>query len=602
MEDFENDVDGDAFLASIDLVCESSTQTPAVGSQKQLELPVFPTLERTSFPGFPYAKPYPQQVELMRSLYASLAGAKCSIIESPTGTGKSLTLLTACLHWLLDHNRSVEGHINGLKKYLQTADANDASSNGDSDWVAAHSRRRARRIQVDSEVAPLEACQKASAKAANIVKEANDIKKEVKSSTRTYAKLSREYASLFPEGQAPTIDEDALDGDPDERRFLVDSDSKLQSGPNEPEVIDESAEDCRVMQIIYCSRTHSQLSQLIDELRKMDDLSSQLTALTLASRQFLCVNEPIYSLKSQALIRDACLDLVGKGSGCKFRSTSAVSDLSDHLLGTRLPAAEAAASIRGSGADIEELPVHACPYYANRRGLPLAQLVLAPYQTVVVPGSREAAGLSLKNNVLIFDEAHNLLEAVAAAFAASISHAELRAAINLLNGYTQYYRQRLSALSVLRLRQLMQVASACLGLLEGDSGGLDAQRRQRLDAENRKPGSSGQEECVYTVPDWLFVAGLDHINFSYLVHYLRTDRCVQKIAGFGKWKGGKRREKSTTSINNEVKRVSSGLSLSDCFEKLKRPPKPAKEEPRSKRQKLDTIKQVSCNYFFGTEE
>jgi hypothetical protein len=52
---------------------------------------------------FPFS-PYPEQTLLMDGVFDTLVGGRqtVSICESPTGTGKSLSLICASLHWLLD--------------------------------------------------------------------------------------------------------------------------------------------------------------------------------------------------------------------------------------------------------------------------------------------------------------------------------------------------------------------------------------------------------------------------------------------------------------------------------------------------------------------
>jgi chromosome transmission fidelity protein 1 len=54
----------------------------------------------------------PSQSALMSHLYASLESSRLSILESPTGTGKSLTLLIGSLVWLSHHaERSVRAKV-----------------------------------------------------------------------------------------------------------------------------------------------------------------------------------------------------------------------------------------------------------------------------------------------------------------------------------------------------------------------------------------------------------------------------------------------------------------------------------------------------------
>lgn len=42
----------------------------------------------------------------------------------------------------------------------------------------------------------------------------------------------------------------------------------------------------------------------------------------------------------------------------------------------------------------------------------MLQLVVVPYNTLLHKGTREASGIKLKGNVVIVDEAHNLLETI----------------------------------------------------------------------------------------------------------------------------------------------------------------------------------------------
>lgn len=57
----------------------------------------------TTFP-FPFT-PYEIQDEFMRALYSVIENRKIGIFESPTGTGKTLTLMCSTLKWLSDHDQ-----------------------------------------------------------------------------------------------------------------------------------------------------------------------------------------------------------------------------------------------------------------------------------------------------------------------------------------------------------------------------------------------------------------------------------------------------------------------------------------------------------------
>ena len=55
---------------------------------------------------FPF-KPYPAQVKLMDQLDIYLANKDYALIESPTGTGKSLMITICALNWLYNKRTCV---------------------------------------------------------------------------------------------------------------------------------------------------------------------------------------------------------------------------------------------------------------------------------------------------------------------------------------------------------------------------------------------------------------------------------------------------------------------------------------------------------------
>lgn len=96
---------------------------------------ILPTPE--IFSAFPYTPPYNIQAQLMRHLYEAIENRKVTVIESPTGTGKTSSLLCASLTWLHDEkNRARKGKLNN-------------AATGD-DWVSTQTRDRLRR-QLEAE-------------------------------------------------------------------------------------------------------------------------------------------------------------------------------------------------------------------------------------------------------------------------------------------------------------------------------------------------------------------------------------------------------------------------------------------------------------------
>ncbi|KAJ9115084.1 hypothetical protein QFC22_005412 [Naganishia vaughanmartiniae] len=104
----------------------NSTTTEAEAGIPPLETPeIFP---------FPYAKPYGIQVQLMKVVFKAIENGKIAIVESPTGTGKSLTLLTSTLTWLKANEKRLQEHsLTEFEKALKEVGPDDPP------WVIEHS-------------------------------------------------------------------------------------------------------------------------------------------------------------------------------------------------------------------------------------------------------------------------------------------------------------------------------------------------------------------------------------------------------------------------------------------------------------------------------
>jgi hypothetical protein len=75
---------------------------PEVANEDPLPIP-------TSFSAFPYPTPYPIQTEFMQQLFECIDRRKVGIFESPTGTGKSLSMICGAVSWLMEHERAEQG-------------------------------------------------------------------------------------------------------------------------------------------------------------------------------------------------------------------------------------------------------------------------------------------------------------------------------------------------------------------------------------------------------------------------------------------------------------------------------------------------------------
>lgn len=152
--------------------------------------------------------------------------------------------------------------------------------------------------------------------------------------------------------------------------------------------------------IIYGSRTHSQLSQVIAELR---NTVYRPKIAVIGSREQMCINQKVRKGgTSNACLQAICGQLIKK-SGCSYYSK-----VGEALSALSIQNASNAAKVM----DIEDIvkfgEAHqACPYYLSREGFADADVLFMPYNYVVDRKSRGLA-IDLNNAIIIFDEAHNL--------------------------------------------------------------------------------------------------------------------------------------------------------------------------------------------------
>ncbi|TRY66624.1 hypothetical protein DNTS_034061 [Danionella cerebrum] len=112
---------------------------------------------------FPF-QPYPIQESFMEALYAALDQGKIGIFESPTGTGKSLSLICGALTWLRDFEEKKKQEAERLLQGTELkSDAtvkpdidNRSRRPAEPDWVSDFVQKKAERdivnkLKVDEE-------------------------------------------------------------------------------------------------------------------------------------------------------------------------------------------------------------------------------------------------------------------------------------------------------------------------------------------------------------------------------------------------------------------------------------------------------------------
>ncbi|KAK9712077.1 ATP-dependent DNA helicase chl1 [Basidiobolus ranarum] len=507
---------------------------------------------------FPF-EPYPIQLEFMKNLFKTIEEQKIGIFESPTGTGKSLSLICGALTWLQENQQR---HIKGTTTV-------DTSNSEDPPWVQAFA---AERIKKEAEEEETKKRQEHEERVRRVQeRDEKERKNKVKKRPRTY---SRENEQTTKKSATKIIEE----VDDEEQYILEEYDSDKESSGSaqtagfenySTEVLDlmksleekekglagvthttQQDEDPDEIKIIYCSRTHSQLSQFIHELKKTL-FREEVKSVSLGSRKITCIYEPVQTLKNADRMNDLCLEL--QKPETKAEKKCPYLHKSDPV-----PMLDYKDRVLAAVQDIEELVsvgrrIGVCPYYGTRKAINPSQIVTMPYNVLLQKSSRDAMGISLKNNILIIDEAHNLIDTITSVNSCTIGLSEVVNANQQLHLYLGKYRNRLKGKNQVYIRQILVLLGALIKNLN---------RHLHIRESMVTRVADDNEVVMKPVNEFLHQLQIDHLNIFKIQKYMKESQISKKLNGFTE---NNLRKALLDEANGKDSKPTSGLHKVEAF-------------------------------------
>lgn len=232
----------------------------------------------SDFP-FPFT-PYPIQADFMKNLYICLENGNLGIFESPTGTGKTLSIICGALKWLIDNEERQKSLL--LDKQVELdAKIKEIEAKNVNDWFSVQTEQIELNQDKQFLQKKLDALAKQEEKKLKYqerVKQYNEqCKKDKQYSNDKWRNKKNDGKKEFQNGESGG--KESKDNLIDEDLILKDIDCRSDSSEDE-ETAEESSSNCK---IFFCSRTHSQLSQFVGELKK-SPYFDKVSLVSLASR------------------------------------------------------------------------------------------------------------------------------------------------------------------------------------------------------------------------------------------------------------------------------------------------------------------------------
>ncbi|KAF9421671.1 Fanconi anemia group J protein, partial [Podila epigama] len=344
---------------------------------------------------FPFV-PYKSQQDMMSKIVEALQKQENALLESPTGSGKSLAILCGALAWLeaekvnrniyrenIRNNQSVESPYfsNPTNENTDTTSTSISSCStgfGSSCAVKKEEVEPLKPGALSTSIPTPTSCQQQTD---------GKVQDPVQNFNINNIPKPRKAIEIKYEDDQPAHDNDT-------------SSSSSSSKPGRRALA--VGEIYQPLPKIYVgSRTHKQITQLVKELKSNTVYRPRMAVL--GSRKHYCINE---SIREDEDKNDACRDLLENGPGCVYRKDRKDAEkLEDKM------------AIKSDGKpriwDMEDLirkgrSMTACPYYAARSLAERSELIFCPYNYLISPSIRKAMDINLEKSIVILDEAHNI--------------------------------------------------------------------------------------------------------------------------------------------------------------------------------------------------
>ena len=137
-----------------------------------------------------------------------------------------------------------------------------------------------------------------------------------------------------------------------------------------------------------------------------------------------------------------------------------------------------------------------------------------PYPLLLQRSARTALGLSIKDHVVIIDEAHNLMDAIAGIHSVTVSLSQLQTAVLQLTAYARKFKNRLKGKNRTYVAQVIRLVSSITEHLKAISQ------------------HAGTREGSVESSDLMAGKGVDQINPYKLSRYLQESKLARKVDGY----------------------------------------------------------------------
>ncbi|XP_053729396.1 Fanconi anemia group J protein isoform X4 [Synchiropus splendidus] len=377
-------------------------------------------------------KAYPSQLAMMNSILRGLNTGQHCLLESPTGSGKSLALLCSALAWqkaLMEKmpkagKMTEDGSQSEKQNWEKTADGNCKCH--------CHSKSQQPTPALDLTVSP---CKEVSQPNTEFTPRRQSLASSLSAKLQSSLNCSQDQEDDFQQDRKRirTVETKSRKRPRVERGVIFIEDEsemgnekhpswsmevKSQTGPSlsscstmDPctqcpcasarTIPKESSDKQKIPKIFFGTRTHKQITQITHELKRT--VYSTVPMTILSSRDHTCVNPRVAPHSNR---NERCKELLEAkdGNSCSFYH--GVNRMRDQSTLQQVHGLHQAWDIEDLAALGRRL--RSCAYYAARELMQGAHIIFCPYNYLLDPMIRESMEIDLVGQIVVLDEAHNI--------------------------------------------------------------------------------------------------------------------------------------------------------------------------------------------------
>ncbi|KAM0687757.1 ATP-dependent DNA helicase chl1 [Conglomerata obtusa] len=260
--------------------------------------------------------------------------------------------------------------------------------------------------------------------------------------------------------------------------------------------------------IFYCSRTHIQLNQAINELKRVCPTAK---AVIVGSRKLYCLNESINNTPDGNLLTEKCNDLV-MDDKCEYYNKMYIQGMEKR-------------NNNNSILNIEEINKDCksngfCSYYFSKEYAQDCDIIFLPYTLLFSKEGRQSLNIELNGSIVVVDEAHNIYETVIQMNTISVNIDIIKKYFEAFSKYKIKYEKRMLKNNLEKIKKVLSILENLIVFLRN--------------AEYKNLSNSQNETFFgfYKVSEFLIKSGLDEFNMLEIEDYIRDNKITEKLEGF----------------------------------------------------------------------